>query len=489
MQHKNISIINLISILLILLVNLIPRLYHIDKPIADWHSWRQVDTAAVARNFIKFGLDPLRPRYDDLSNIQTGKDNPTGYRMVEFPDYQIIAVLVQKIFHHVPIEVILRLISIIASTGTAICLSIIVSRHIDKLTGWMTGILYGLIPYNIYFGRTILPDVLTVFWAVLSICILDVNLSQSKNKTDNININVGFFTSALFAALSILTKPTAVFILIPIIYIFIAKFKFTWIWFVKVFIYGIIVLFPLWWWRLWILQFPEGIPVFSWLFNEGNIRFKGAWFYWLFAERLGKLILGYWGIFPLVTGFLSLSAKKEGWLFKYFALGVLLYFIVIARGNVQHDYYQIIIMPAVTIYLAKGFGWIIKANSFSQLTKLIALPIICAFAFGFSWYTIRSYFWVNHPEIIDAGIAVDKLVPKNAKVIAPYSGDTTFLYQTNRQGWPIGFEIPKKMGMGATYYVTVASLTTDFEAQDLARRFTVISNSNKYTIIDLTRPK
>jgi hypothetical protein len=41
----------------------------------------------------------------------------------------------------------------------------------------------------------------------------------------------------------------------------------------------------------------------------------------------------------------------------------------------------------------------------------------------------------------------------DAKVIAPYMGDTAFLFQTNRTGWPIGFEIDKKIAEGAQYYV------------------------------------
>ena len=38
---------------LILFLALILRLYKIDIPLADFHSWRQADTAAVARNFLR----------------------------------------------------------------------------------------------------------------------------------------------------------------------------------------------------------------------------------------------------------------------------------------------------------------------------------------------------------------------------------------------------------------------------------------------------
>ena len=88
------------------------RLKGFNNPVADWHSWRQADTASVARNFIKYGIDMFRPRYDDLSNIQSGKDNPSGLRMVEFPLYQIAGVYIYKLFPKLTIEETLRIISI-----------------------------------------------------------------------------------------------------------------------------------------------------------------------------------------------------------------------------------------------------------------------------------------------------------------------------------------------------------------------------------------
>ena len=105
----------------------------------------------------------------------------------------------------------------------------------------------------------------------------------------------------------------------------------------------------------------------------------------------------------------------------------------------------------------------------------------------FSWYTIRTYYWINRPEIVEAGIAADKMLPKNAKVIAPYNGDTSFLYQTNRRGWPIGFEIDKKIQMGATHYVTVSPTDADGETRELVRKYTILVRNDRYAIIYLTK--
>ncbi len=33
---------------------------------------------------------------------------------------------------------------------------------------------------------------------------------------------------------------------------------------------------------------------------------------------------------------------------------------------------------------------------------------------------VKGYYQINHPEIIEAGKEIDKITPKDARVIAPY---------------------------------------------------------------------
>lgn len=481
--------IKLVLLSLIFLGAIGVRLYRINGPVADWHSWRQADTAAVARNFIKFGFDPLRPRFDDLSNIPSGKDNPAGYRMVEFPLYQLIGASLYKLFPVFSIEIWLRVVIILLSSATAILIYGIVSQFIDIKTGILSAAAFAFLPYSIYYGRTILPDPFMVFWSVLSLYFGSL-ATFKKGKYFWILI----FISALAGSIAVLAKPVGAFLLLPIIYLLLGKGMSKKSLF-AIFIYGIICVIPLLLWRQWILQFPEGIPVFLWLFNEGNIRFKGAWFQWLFAKRLGELILGYWGLVPFGIG-TALAIEKnlpagrhgEGWFFRFWIFGALLYLIVIARGNVQHDYYQILLIPVISIYLGKGLAFLLSNKILSKTGSYILATMSVLFMLAFSWFTIRTYYWINRPEIVEAGRAADQLLPKNAKVIASYNGDTTFLYQINRQGWPLGFDIDTKIKMGATAYVTVSPTDNDGETKALASRFTVLVRNEKFAIIDLTKP-
>ena len=78
-------------LVLIIAIGFLVRVYKIDSPIADWHSWRQADTAAVTRNFVKEGFNPFYPKGDDSSGIaETPIPNLGRFRFVEFPIYNIV---------------------------------------------------------------------------------------------------------------------------------------------------------------------------------------------------------------------------------------------------------------------------------------------------------------------------------------------------------------------------------------------------------------
>ena len=105
------------------------------------------------------------------------------------------------------------------------------------------------------------------------------------------------------------------------------------------------------------------------------------------------------------------------------------------------------------------------------------------FILAFSWFEIRGFYWINNPIIVTAGKKANALLPKNAKVIAPYGGDTAFLYQTGRQGWPQGFEIEDKVKKGATHYVSVNP--SDAEVTYVKENYHTIYEGDGFIIISL----
>lgn len=471
---------------LILLGAFFVRLYRFDNPIADWHSWRQADTSAVSRNFVTKGFDILHPRFDDLSNVPSGMDNPNGYRFVEFPIYNIAQGGLFKLFGGFTLEEWGRLITIIVSTLSTLLIFLLVRRHSTKRTGLFAALVFGLIPYNIYYGRVILPDTSMVGATLAGIYFFDKWIESIEGKTKKIHHNFYTFLvlTVIFCSVALLLKPFAAFFFLPILVLAWNRFGIHLIKKWELWMYALLTVVPLILWRVWINHYPEGIPVNNWLFNGNGIRFRPAFFRWIFYERITKLISGYAGALLLVTGVLGSWKLKERWYFYSYMLASFLYVTIVATGNVQHDYYQIPIIPSIAIAMAIGAEFFIEKIR-PRMLGYGVITVVFVVSFFLAWNQIKDYFNINNWAIVKAGQAVDTLTPKNAKIIAPYDGDTSFLYQTKRQGWP-SFEHPTEelIKMGASYLVIVNPQSYDYK---FGKTYKIVKATPDYILFDLTK--
>lgn len=479
----NTKTIEYILLSIIFILGFTVRLYKIDNPIADWHSWRQADTASVTKVYVEQGINLLFPKFHDISSIQTGIANPNGYRMVEFPFYNAASALAYNILPNFSLEVVSRLVTIVCALITSFFLYLIGKRLMGKWMGILSAFFYLFIPYNIYFTRVILMDPMGVAFGVISL--------WAFLEFTNTNKKLLLLTSGVFFGAAMLMKPYLGFYLLPIIYLALRKyglkkfFKNKGIIFWTL-IFSILSFVPFLLWRAWEAKFPEGIPFYEWAFNGNLIRFKPSWWYWIFGERLGHLILGSLGLIPFIFG--VINTKLKNLFIQVFLLGVLVYVVVVADANVMHDYYQILIIPAIALSLASGAVYLWQNNTFNKILTRSILVISIGVMLITGWNQIVGNYNINHPEIMEAGQMVDKITPKDALVVAPYNGDTAFLYQTNRWGWPaLDGSIDDIIKEGASYYVSVDLGSPDTKM--IESRFTTVMKTNKYIIINLSKPQ
>ena len=236
-----------------------------------------------------------------------------------------------------------------------------------------------------------------------------------------------------------------------------------------------------------MLSFPEGIPSWQFLINEGNIRFKGAFFRWLIAERMGKLILTVGGFTLFVIGLIIKRSKKENFFYLTWLFSLVLYFIVFASGNVRHDYYQVPLIPIASIFMAIGTIKLFnlpQAHFLKFLGPVVAVSLVI-FMYALGFFEVRGFYWINRPEIVKAGRVTDKILPKDAIVIAPYGGDAAFLYQTNRHGYPVvDRPLAELVRNGAKYLVSVD--VEDEAVVRLAGECKLLAQENEYVIVQLS---
>jgi len=463
---------------LLLLAALFVRLYKIGRPIADWHSWRQADTAAVARNFIKEGYNPLIPLYDDMSSQANGLANPNRYRFVEFPIYNS---LIAGVWYFTGInDIYARLTTVVITLFSIILLYLIVRKYSGLRVAFLAAFFFAFIPYNIFYSTVVLPAPFMVFSLLLFYYTFDKWLENTKNWS-------WYILAAVACNMAILSWPIALIFTLPSIYLAFKKFGMDVIGKPSLWAFAIISLVPFGLWRLWMNKFPEGIPNWQFLLNDDNIRFKGAFFQWIFQQRLGQLILTVGGIPLLVLGLIK-KPGKENLYYLAFLASSLIYITIFASGNVRHDYYQIPIIPTLCIFMAIGTNFLLSLpkDHFNRYIGPIVVIVCIGFLFAFGYYQVRDYYWINKPQIIEAGHAVDKLLPKDATVIAPYTGDTAFLYQTNRHGYPVvDRPLEKFVDQGTKYLVSVD--VNDAGIKNLAAHCKIISQTKDYVIVEMQK--
>jgi len=438
-------------LIFILIVACCFRLYKINTPLADLHSWRQVDTAAVAKNFIKDGFDLLHPRYDDLSSIETGFENPNGYRFVEFPIYNALFAFAFKILPLFSLEAYGRLTSIFFSLIIIAIIYYLALKENSRVTAISSSLIYAIMPFFVFFSRTILPETTATAFALLAIFFLYI---YSKKI-------IWLIISTICFSAAILIKPTTIFFGIPLLYLFFLKFNLNVFKKPHFYLYFILAIVPFLLWRYYISFFPEGVPANSWLITsvntfEGqkNIFFKPAFFRWIFFERINNYIFGGYLVAFFVLGLL---AKPKKLVLCSMLFSSLVYLFVFQGGNVQHEYYQVLILPSLAIFAGLGIDYIVKnkKNLIHPVISYFIIIVIFCLSLFFSFYKVRDYY--NYPaDLVQIANIVNSLTKENDRIVTDRMGDTTLLYLMNRRGSPSPYKILSDFKKdGYKYFVTL----------------------------------
>lgn len=470
---------------LIVLLTVSLRAYKINIPLADFHSWRQADTAAVSRNFADDGIDLLKPRYDDLSNIQSGLVNPKGYRMVEFPIYNAEITLLNST-GGCNIEVCGRVLSILAAVITTLIIFYLLLKEHGLMAAVLGSLTFAVSPFFVFFTRIVIPDPTAVALAMSSIFFLYLFANAQGNKLKS---RVSYSLSAICFSLALLVKPTVIFYAIPLGYLFIRTYTWNVLRKPLTYLFWLVAFVPLVIWRQYIQQFPEGIPASEWLItsvNTGgglqNVFFKPSFFRWIFFERINNLILG-----GFLTPFFVLGAltRQKRYLTHSILIGALAFLFTFQGGNVQHEYYQIMILPALAMFVGVGISFIYThSRQFISATMLVPV-IVASFAFSLfiSYYTVRNYYNYSG-ELVQISQVVRDLTQKNDLVVTDTLGDTTLLYLSERRGSPAVYkDLTELKQDGYKYFVTQKF---DVANEIIANKtHTPIFRSDKFVVFEL----
>jgi hypothetical protein len=484
MKKNNFTLSDWLILIVILIIALAFRLYKIDSPLADFHSWRQADTAAVARNFIKAGFNLLHPQYDDLSSIQSGKDNPEGLRLVEFPLYNASFAALNKYLPIFSLEIYGRLVSTFASLVVIGIIYYLLVKEASRLSAVIAGLTYATFPFFVFFSRVILPESSALACAFLAIFFLYIY--QQKNNFWQV---IYYFLALIFFSTALLIKPTTIFYALVLFYLFARKNKAKVFTHWTMYLFFILTLLPLLLWRKYIQSYPQAIPASEWLLFSVNtpqglqkIFFRPSFLRWIFFERINNLIFG-----GFASGFflLGIVRKNKSWLFPVILIAALAYLLTFQGGNLQHAYYQTLIFPALAIFTGLGVDLLfaqpkIFINPFLSTVLVIA---VLATSWFFSYYQVRDYYQYS-PDLLKIAKIIKTLTLPEDKIVTDTLGDTTLLYLSERKGYPAPIEnFDRLKDKGLKYFVTMQ--TEVIQSLKKTNQYPLIFENDKFAIFEL----
>ena len=129
------------------------RLVQIWMPVVGVHSWRQADTAAMARHFSQAGTPIWLPQID-------WGGASAGFVESEFPLYPF---LVSRLYNLLGVQEWLgRGLSVLCSALTIWLVMRLGRRWFNPEAGWWAGLAFAIAPLGVYYGRAFQAEALLV---------------------------------------------------------------------------------------------------------------------------------------------------------------------------------------------------------------------------------------------------------------------------------------------------------------------------------------
>lgn len=480
-----------------------------DSPV---FGWRPTDMAAIARNFARNGFHLLYPQ------VQWGGDGP-GYVEMEFPITPFVTGLLLRAFHFG--EWVNLVIPLTCGFGVVWVTYRFGSYLFGERVGLAAGVVAAVAPTLVMLTTAGLwADPPMVVFATLGLyCVVRW---EKEDRPRDLLLGVACLS------LAVLLKLTALYIGIPVLYVFVKKYGAAWwksstTWLAAL---GILVPSALWYshaYRL-ALVYHNSFGIFSsgyTKFGSRELLLHGS-FYTDIVRRVFQYHFTPLGSVAVACGFIATVRRRSNPILLVWlgSIGVLT--LVTANGVLYgHFQYLLPLLPLGCIYAGVGLAWLrerigsVDALSSPATRYAVATAAVILFAANTAWATRRF-------ELLDRGRTnaewrkreitgrrVNELTRPGSLIVVvdTQNDDRTpqtsmvppdVFYFADRRGWYVSLawltddEIERLRGLGAGYVVVSGQSVPDFEARKrdlfglLSRKYRTILQSDDGIVIDLS---
>ena len=419
-------------------LGIILRSIHVWMPITGIHSWRQADTAAMARHF-HLSNSPIW-----LPQIDWGGAS-AGYVESEFPLFPYITSQLYQLFGiH---EWLGRCLSIVCS-GLTIWLIIRLGRRwFNPTAGWWGGMALAIAPLAIYYGRSFQAEAMMLLCAAAALESLSYWKSQ-QSKWGLLLSWLFFTTAALIKVIPLLWLglPLLLVQLTPdpqneaeslqkYINRFLHLLQTPGFW---IYCGSSIAIVSSWYFHAYQLGETTGLSFGFWgedsdRSNIGLILNLSSWLN--LTIRTGIRVLSVIGIPFLIFGGIRSWSTGGGRIAIGGLIGVLLCTFATMQSSTVHEYYQLPLLLFTSPLIGLGLdSWQGKPQKrliwvFLGIWLMISLVVMSLDYWAVEWRQSKT--WMPLAKTIRNDL------PSDARIITVTGPDPTLLNLARRQGWLI----------------------------------------------------
>ena len=414
------------------------RLVQIWMPVLGVHSWRQADTAAMARHFSQAGTPIWLPQID-------WGGASAGFVESEFPLYPF---LISRLYGLMGVQEWLgRGLSVLCSGLTIWLVMRLGRRWFNPQAGWWAGLAFAIAPLGVYFGRAFQAEALLLLCAAGAL--ESLSLWRERRLAWALALSwLGFTTAGLIKVIPLLWLGLPMLMVhltsnpqgeappmrsLPGRVLRLVGSPGFWL-YIGTSLAAIIG----WFWHAHHLGLASGLSFGFW--GSGADRSSlsllldlNSWTNLML--RVGLRLLALVGVPFLLIGLRASWRSGGGQIAISGLLGVLLCTVATMRSSTIHEYYQLPLLLFSSPLIGLGWQTWQQKRSRWQPRLLIGLALVVSL-------TVLSvdYWAVEHRHRqawMPLALTIRRGLPIDARIVSVTSTDPTLLNLARRQGWLI----------------------------------------------------
>ena len=355
-----------------------------------------------------------------------------GYVESEFPLFPYLVAGLYRLFGVE--EALGRALAILFAAGAGLYLARLCGRYIDRTSAGFAAAAFSILPICSYIGAAFMPESLMLMASVAAIDHMD-RWSSGGRERDR-------WISAGWLAIAIAVKLPELFLGIPIFYIVWRRLGWRMLLRPDVWLCAALALVPpgLWYLHAHRLQESTGLTFGIWEMGSdkwANLGLLGtpSFYLQMLFSRLIERHLAFAGAALVALGMFMLRARHDLGTFHWWLGGGVFYLLVVAKGNAVHDYYQLPLLPPVSLWIGAAIGWTLRSD-LPRWRGIGARVLVLAFV-ALSLLRVPHFLRRERSSmsLVAAGAHVQAIVPPGKLVITVDEGDPTLLYHVHRRGW------------------------------------------------------